>query len=55
MKFFSDVKNVLFDFQLAQPQRAGIFYAGFGKIIRIGSSVSILQFHWNIKSFVIDL
>ena len=47
-KDFSSLKNDLFDFQLAQlSNKLEFFYAVFGKMIRIGSSVSILQLHWN--------
>ena len=42
-KDFSSRKNDLFDFQLAQlSNELDFLYAVFGKMIRIGSSISIL-------------
>ena len=45
-KIFSSLKNDLFDFQLALlSNELKFFYVVFGKMIRIGSSISILQLH----------
>ena len=47
-KDFSLLKNDLFDFQLALlSNELEFFDAVFGKMICFGSSISILQLHWN--------
>ena len=47
-KDFSSLKNDLFDFQLAElGNELEFFDTVFGKTIRIGSSITILQLHWN--------
>ena len=47
-KDFSSLKSDLFDFQLALlGNELEFFYMVFDKTIRFGSSISILQLHWN--------
>ena len=53
-KDFSPLKNNLFDFQLALlSSELELFDAVFGKTICFGSSINLLQLHWNSKNFVI--
>ena len=47
-KDFSSLKNDLFDFQLTYlGNELEFFYTVFGKTIRFGSSINILQSHRN--------
>ena len=47
-KDFSFLKNDLFDFQLALlSNELELSDAVFGKTICFGSSISLLQLHWN--------
>ena len=51
-KDFSPLKNDPFDFQLALlSNKLEFFDAVFGKTIYFGSSISILQLHWNSENF----
>ena len=47
-KDFLPLKNDLFDFQMALlSNELEFLYAVFGKTICFGSSINILQLHWN--------